>query len=271
MLKIQKKQILVILLGTAMLAGLGLTGWALYWTGVRNRLSPDGGVYSPWYQTLKVPLYAQADPAWGSDPLGPTESTLAQEGCAVTCAAMVLMYHDVDTDPGRLNAFLTSHEGYTSHGWIHWFQAARMAPEKVRFSYEGPPSYARIDLSLRAGNPVIARIRLPNRITHFVVIVGKEGWDYLILDPGAAVTKGVYPLRELGSPIEAIRIYEPVSHEQSFFRKAEASRKAYFTSLSLRSNSLDIRLAAALLMSLSASSRAWEKSSTCSWLVPKRE
>jgi hypothetical protein len=41
-----------------------------------------------------------------------------------------------------------------------------------------------------------------------VVIAGKEGFDYLIRDPGAGAAKGLYPLRELGSNIEALRFYE---------------------------------------------------------------
>jgi hypothetical protein len=45
---------------------------------------------------------------------------------------------------------------------------------------------------------------------HFVVIAGKDGFDYLIRDPGAGAAKGLYPLREFGSRIEALRFYEPI-------------------------------------------------------------
>ena len=39
--------------------------------------------------------------------------------------------------------------------------------------------------------------------------MGKQGFDYLIRDPSSAgLRKGVYPLRELGSNIEALRYYE---------------------------------------------------------------
>jgi hypothetical protein len=55
---------------------------------------------------------------------------------------------------------------------------------------------------------VIVRVRYSSGITHFVVIAGKEGFDYLIRDPGAGAAKGLYPLRELGSNIEALRFYE---------------------------------------------------------------
>jgi hypothetical protein len=52
---------------------------------------------------------------------------------------------------------------------------------------------------------------LSNGITHFVVIAGKDGFDYLVQDPGGGSAKGLYPLRELGSDIEALRFYEPIA------------------------------------------------------------
>ena len=47
-----------------------------------------------------------------------------------------------------------------------------------------------------------------------VVIAGKDGFDYLVRDPGAGSAKGLYPLRELGSDIEALRFYEPVANSR---------------------------------------------------------
>ena len=61
-----------------------------------------------------------------------------------------------------------------------------------------------------AGNPVIIRLTLPNGTTHFVVLVGKDGWDYLVQDPARSPTWGVYPLKELTSRIEALRFYRVV-------------------------------------------------------------
>jgi len=55
-------------------------------------------------------------------------------------------------------------------------------------------------------------VRLRSGVTHFVVIAGKDGFDYLVRDPGAGSAKGFYPLRELGSDIEALRFYEPIAN-----------------------------------------------------------
>ena len=68
-----------------------------------------------------------------------------------------------------------------------------------------------IDLNLLRGNPVIVRLKAPSGKNHFVVVVGKDGFDYLIADPGAGFDRGVYPLKELTSRIEALRFYQELS------------------------------------------------------------
>ena len=78
----------------------------------------------------------------------------------------------------------------------------------MRHVYEDLPTYHLIDANLARGNPVIVRLRMRSGITHFVVLAGKEGFDYLVRDPGAGAARGLYALREIGSPIEALRYYE---------------------------------------------------------------
>src|SRR4028118_1807687 len=58
-------------------------------------------------------------------------------------------------------------------------RAAELAPEKVKHVYEDKGSYKLLDENLLRGNPVIAKLRLPSGTTHFVVVAGKEGKDYL--------------------------------------------------------------------------------------------
>jgi hypothetical protein len=69
-----------------------------------------------------------------------------------------------------------------------------------------------MDEELEKGNPVIVRLGYPPpRVTgHFVVICGKKGYDYLIMDPGTSGHEGAYPLAETGTTIEALRYYELV-------------------------------------------------------------
>ena len=193
---------------------IGLGAWWAWWVAdwkKERAVGPSGGFYFPGRHEFYVPQFSQADPRWGADALGSTSGSLAAEGCAVASAAMTLASYGVDVDPGRLNKFLTTLPGgYTPQGWIYWEKAAEFdSAFKPRLlpHYESLPSYFLIDRNLFDRNPVIARLRYPNGITHFVVICGKEGFDYLIRDPGPGGKRGVYALKQFGSPIEAIRFY----------------------------------------------------------------
>jgi Peptidase C39 family len=183
-----------------------LSAW-YYYAGTR-KIPSAGGLYFFSRLVLPVQRFAQDDPRWADDELGPASSTMGEEGCAVSSAAMVLAFYGQDIDPGRLNAFLTNCGGYTPEGWLYWEKAADFHPGLVRHAYEDLPSYFLIDSNLERGNPVIVRIRLPNGVTHFVVIAGKDGFDYLIQDPASGGVNGVYPLRKLAPEIEALRFYE---------------------------------------------------------------
>jgi hypothetical protein len=200
-----KKPLLIA--GTVFLALAIAIAIAIYYFAKRE-ISASGGLYFISRVELNVPRFAQGDPRWAADLLGPTSATMADEGCAVASAAMVLAYYGVNVDPGALNTFLTGGGGYTPQGWVYWEKAAAFAPAKVRHVYEDFPSYYLIDSNLLRGNPVIVRVRLSSGVTHFVVIVGKRGFRYLIQDPGSNGQNGIYPLHLLVPKIEALRFYE---------------------------------------------------------------
>lgn len=201
---IAKRIFLTLILVLALAAGV----WVWHWTSPNKALPANGGLYFPIERIIEVPQFFQGDPRWAGDPLGPTPSTLGAEGCAVASAAMVLASYGADVDPGRLNRFVTAIDGFTPQGWLYWEAAAEYPPGLARHVYEDDASFALIDRNLLKGNPVIVRVRYPGGVTHFVVIVGKRGFDYLVRDPGRGGEKGVYPLREFGRPIEALRFYE---------------------------------------------------------------
>jgi hypothetical protein len=178
----------------------------------KHVISSSGGHYFMHRIVIPVPVFTQDDPRWTLELLGPTFDTMGQAGCAVTSAAMVLSAYGVDTDPDRLNQYLTTHGGYTENGWVYWEKAAEVAPGgQVEKAYEDLPSYALIDQNLLAGNPVIVRLTLRNGHTHFVVLLGKEGWNYLVQDPARSPTWGVYPLKDLTDRIDALRFYRVVA------------------------------------------------------------
>jgi hypothetical protein len=207
---LNRRLLFIILLLVLLTAALSVH---IDWTWKR-KLSPHGGRYFFHRVELAVPSFRQSDEKWRDDPLGgiAANGTLGGEGCAVAAVAMVFKFYGVEIDPQQLNWFLTSVDGYTERGWIYWERAAWFAPERVRHVYEDLASYHIVDSNLAVGNPVIVRVQLPSGVTHFVVIAGKDGFDYLVRDPGADSAKGLYRLRELGSDIEALRFYEPIAN-----------------------------------------------------------
>src|ERR1700732_3749606 len=103
-----------------------LSAW-YYYVGTR-KIPSAGGLYFFSKLILPVQRFAQGDPRWADDELGPAPSTMGEEGCAVSSAAMVLAFYGQDVDPGRLNAFLSSNGGYTPQGWLYWEKAAEYHP-----------------------------------------------------------------------------------------------------------------------------------------------
>jgi len=204
------RRILLFLFPAVLLAICAAGLWVGDWM-AKGPTPSSGGLYVPGEILLPGPLFLQGDPAWGGDPLGPTADSLESVGCAVASAAMVLAAHGVDTDPGRLNSFLAKLPGgYTPEGWIYWEKAAEIDPRltaNLLPHYEDAPSHFLIDWNLLSGNPVIVRLRYPSGVTHFLVVCGKRGFDYLVRDPGSGGKRGVYPLKDFGSPIEALRFY----------------------------------------------------------------
>ncbi|MEI8294560.1 MAG: hypothetical protein WCG66_11365 [bacterium] len=194
----------------AILTSVASALWIRDWTAKRP-LPMSGGLYFPVAVKIPGPHFLQGDARWGGDSLAKTSESLADVGCAVASAAMALASRGVDTDPGRLNAFLKNTPGgYSREGWIYWEKAAEVDPERVGRllpHYEDAPSYFLIDWNLLHGNPVIARVRYPSGVTHFVVICGKQGFDYLVRDPGEGGQAGLSVLSDFPPPVEALRFY----------------------------------------------------------------
>ena len=173
-----------------------------------DSIPSTGGVFFDHRVEIAVPAFAQDDPRWTDVRLGPSTDTLGDEGCAVTSAAMVAAFYGVKTDPEKLNDFLTKTGGLDNEGLIDWSHVSSVSPDRMELAYDGVPSYDLIDKSLLAGNPVIVLIPLRGGAYHFVVIVGKDGQDYLIRDPAAS--GHAYPLRYLAHRIGGLCIFHSV-------------------------------------------------------------
>ena len=141
---------------------------------------------------LNVLFFSQLDPQWKDDLMGSSGQTIGQIGCAMTCTAMLLKYYGVNTDPGVLNAWLSTHGGYTSSGALYWAKPAEYSNGKMQFvsmggSITDNDNWGVLNDELSKGYPVIVEVdaypSTPSLDSHWVLVTGREGNQYYINDP----------------------------------------------------------------------------------------
>ena len=153
-----------------------------------------------------VPLYKQWDPSWGGDLVGASGQEMRSIGCLVCCVAMVYSHYGLSTDPGGLNSWLSGKGGYTSTGLLRWEPCVAYSRGAARLDYNGPADQFRLDSELGLGNPVIVKVRMPSGVSHWVLVIGKRGSEYLVNDPLGPERVPV-PLARFGSRIYSMRVF----------------------------------------------------------------
>lgn len=178
----------------------------------RRYLSPpaigipaSGGVPMNLTNSLPEPYYLQTDPAWANDTVGGSGESLSAVGCTVCSLGMAFAQLGLPVDPKTLNARLKAGGGYTRRGWLVWETVRPVSGGTFDVDVPDRPSHERIDASLRAGLPVIAKVRLWESIPHWILIVGKDSEDYLVKNP-LDDQRRIQTLSTVSKRIEAIRI-----------------------------------------------------------------
>jgi hypothetical protein len=134
---------------------------------------------------------SQQDPQWKNDLLGFGDpgDTIGYLGCALTSVAMLLSGHGYAETPKSLNQKLKSVSGFVSAA-IRWGAVSQIYPKVSLKAYipcttsEAP--LGQIDASIAAGQPAIVQVDsspAEGIQTHWVVLYGRQGDDYLMLDP----------------------------------------------------------------------------------------
>jgi len=133
--------------------------------------------------TLPIPShFLQQDARWAAEEIGGSSEKIAHVGCTLCSLAIALNGLGEHTNPKELNALLKKHDGYTSRGWLVWEAIDKVFPG-LTVDVLSRPTLNKIDLSLKNRNYPVVKYFLPGGIPHWVVIVGKSGTEYLILDP----------------------------------------------------------------------------------------
>ncbi len=184
--------------------------------------SASNGSYNDWalarYQnddTLNVPYFSQNEPmpAWGPSEydhaysLGATGmgGSMNWWGCAVTSAAMILNYHNINQfvdgtviDPGTLNQWLKKNKGFVKgydekgewYSTIDWSKIGKFTQEISTKSgtpklewIRLAPTEQNLDNELSNKRPPIIQVKNTLTSSHFVVVKGIKDDNYSINDP----------------------------------------------------------------------------------------
>ena len=178
---------------------------------------------------FQLVYYAQNDPKWKDDKLGfgtGEKETLGYVGCALTSVAMMLSGHGHSETPKSLNEKLKKIKGFAGSG-IVWWAVNQLYPQ-VRITSvikctDTPAPLEQINAALAAGQPAIVAVdstAAPGYLSHYVMLIGRKGNDYLMLDPWPYqpdVNKETYlmPRYSHGNPLQRsimqVVLYENVA------------------------------------------------------------
>ena len=140
---------------------------------------------------FKLVYYSQQDPQWKKDILGFGDpgDTIGYVGCALTSVAMLLSGHGYMETPKTLNQQLKDVNGFVSAG-IRWGAVSQIYSNVTLKAFipcsTSDAPLAQIDAAIAAGQPAIVQVDYsndPGIQTHWVMLYGKRGDDYLMLDP----------------------------------------------------------------------------------------
>lgn len=137
--------------------------------------------FEPPSMIIDIPPLWQKDPRWGHILLGYSSwMTLASDGCLATDFAMVF-----GVTPAEFNARMQEVGGFTG-AKVYWQMVKVAYPDseylKYIECYYVPAPLHEIDALLEQGVPVMVHVTR-NGYMHWVLIVGKNGNDYIINDP----------------------------------------------------------------------------------------
>ena len=163
--------------------------------------------------------YSQQDPSWKNTKIANGPDTIGFIGCALTSVAMYASSWGYTETPATLNQKLNSVGGYVDEA-IVWGAITKFHPEikstGLTLCMNTDAPLAQIDASLAAGQPVIVEVDFSPAAglqTHWVLLYGKQGDDYLIQDPwpSPAETGPVTLLSRFGMGKPLIRAIKAVA------------------------------------------------------------
>jgi hypothetical protein len=142
---------------------------------------------------LTIQRLSQGDPVWGADTYDRSGQTISQLGCALTSLSMALNFAGILNTPRSLNTFMIQTDQDYSGSGVNWPPAVKdRSNGTLRFQALRASTAEQLESALCSGFPVIVGVDLKADLngkiapTHFVLVTGKNGTQFLIADPGHA-------------------------------------------------------------------------------------
>lgn len=199
------KRLFVITLLTLLAGGAALWGFRIWQARSAPHIAVTGGKPMSVRLPVKGAHFMQDDPTWAREKIGGSAESIRSVGCTLCSVATAAQFMGESVDPKTFNRELIANGGYTDQGWLVWPAVAKVFQKRVEAVMTTAPSHETLDSALEQGQYPIIKFILPAGIPHWVVIVGKEGLDYLIYDPLVAIAEPV-PLSHRASAIYSVRI-----------------------------------------------------------------
>lgn len=131
----------------------------------------------------EIIYFLQHDPRWIDDRLGASNYRMASSGCLVACLAAAMHSMAYETDPGELNRLFTEKDVFTMSGEVIWYKIGEAVPG-FGYTYKRSFNARTLENDLRKGRFPLVKVRYYGTgIFHWVMIVGSDSHDFLIMDP----------------------------------------------------------------------------------------
>jgi|ERR1700677_276003 len=171
-------------------------------------ISSSGGIDLTLGNWPAEPFYLQRDARWKDETIGGSGERISAVGCTLCCISMAFTHLGVAVTPEEFNDYLKAHDGYNEKGWLKWGEAAGLSKGKIAL-FPMTPTYENIDDAIRSRELVVAKVLLHGLVPHWVLIVGKEGQEYMVKNP-LNDRLDLEKLSSLSGRIESIRIVKAV-------------------------------------------------------------
>ena len=171
------------------------------------RIKSEGVVLAPTkaIEPFAITYYLQNDPQWSTDKLGDSSSTMGGAGCLVASITTAMDYYGVKYIPQEVNSLFRENDVFNENGQVIWMNIKNAIPE-IDYKYDRVFDTQTIEDLLDEGLLPIIEVKYKGTgINHWVVVIGSDGTDFLVMDP-LAQSKTPTKLSEHGGRAYAYRV-----------------------------------------------------------------